>query len=295
MDLRNGPIQKEPEKKRHTIRNLSIIFAGMLLTTFVVQATDTIRNTQEALVSNAVTGIILETNDGCPNDMVFVSSTRGGFCIDKFEVSAGETCPYDTPLSINETHANLNTPGCVPVSKKGKTAWTNVSQTQAIEICSKVGKHLPSNEEWFLGSLGTPDIAGDWKKRDCNVAQNWNGMEVGKTGTGDACESTAGAYDMIGNVWEWTNETVTMGVYKNIPLPKNGYVQGVMTEGLPLETGNEASPLFYGDRFWVDDTKVTGIFRGGYFGSGSDAGRFAVHAETAPTFAAKAVGFRCAK
>ena len=78
-------------------------------------------------------------------------------------------------------------------------------------------------------------------------------------------------------------------------LPKNGFIQGVTTEGLPLETGNEANPLFYGDRFWVDETKVTGIFRGGYFGSASDAGRFAVHAETAPTFSADAIGFRCAK
>ena len=51
--------------------------------------------------------------------------------------------------------------------------------------------------------------------------------------------------------------------------------------------------LFEKDYFWSHSDGAFGIIRGGYYDSGSDAGLYAVHADTPPTSAAIGIGFRC--
>jgi formylglycine-generating enzyme required for sulfatase activity len=298
MDLRKIQYEETHKRKKKSgvLRTVLIVISTIIITSIAVNATDNIGDLKNSFVGSAIEGV-MQTGGGesCESGMVFVSSPDGGFCIDQYEVSAGEGCLYSNPGNAQESHSNLNTSDCKVVSREGSLPWTNISHAQALEACASVGKHLPSNKEWFLASLGTRDQSRDWDSSDCNVNRNWNGNQKGMAGSGGNCISGSGAYDMIGNVWEWTYETVAQGTYKGIDLPSEGYVASVNEEGIPTETSEEASNLFYEDRFWIDEEKHTGIIRGGYWGSESDAGRFAVHSEIPPTFTGAAVGFRCAK
>lgn len=296
MDLRKIQEREYRKGKRRTLtRSILVVVGALILTTVAVDATDNLNTFSRSIVGTVVSSIAPKDNSPCGNDMTFVSSPSGGFCIDIYEASLGNACPTQEPRSVEESQDDLNAPGCMPVSKKSMRPWTYVSQTQAIEACARAGKHLPSNEEWFLASLGTPDKTGGWGADDCNVSGNWIGSEPGNTGSAASCRSSVGAYDMIGNVWEWTFETVTKGTYHGAELPDDGYVESVSTDGIPIKTGQDPNDLFYRDRFWIDKSQITGVFRGGFWGSGSDAGRYAVHSAIPTSFTGEAVGFRCAK
>jgi formylglycine-generating enzyme required for sulfatase activity len=289
MDLR-----QQKKKKKNRLRNFSVIVGAIIFTTLAVNATDNLGNLKNSILGSAISSVS-ESGGPCDEGMVPVSSPNGDFCIDEYEVSANESCLFKNPKTSGETQGNLIESGCFPESKPGKVPWTHISQTQAIEACAKAGKHLPSNSEWFMASLGTPDKERGWNSNDCNVSNNWNSTKPGNSGSGINCKSSWGAYDMIGNVWEWTFETVSEGNYKGIELPEGGFVDGVNEDGVPTKTSEEENSLYYLDRHWIDKEKNTAIFRGGFWGNGSDAGRYAFHSEIPTSFSGEAVGFRCAK
>lgn len=173
-------------------KEIIVVTLAVALTTLGIKAADQFSG------DNAID----KKNNGCGVDMVYVVAPGGGFCIDKYEVSAGEDCPYIEPSSQSDTRFNVNEKKCEPVSKIGKIPWRFISQDQAALACAKAGKRLPTNEEWFAAALGTPDLLSDWNTDDCQVDDNWLD-QPGKTGFGINCVSAAGAFDMIGNVWEW--------------------------------------------------------------------------------------------
>jgi formylglycine-generating enzyme required for sulfatase activity len=236
-----------------------------------------------------------KNNNGCPNDMVFVTFPGGGFCIDKYEESAGSGCPNSDPSNQTDTFANIDSSGCKPVSAAGSKAWRNISQNQAALACAKAGKRLPNGKEWLAAALGTPDKATGWNGDDCQVNKNWTG-QPGYAGQGINCVSAAGAYDMIGNVWEWIDGTISDGLYQGRKLPEDGYIISVDGDGLPAET-NTGNPdqAHYNDFFWVEKSGVRAVARGGYWDNKSDAGQYAVYAVSSLNYYGDGVGFRCAK
>ncbi len=266
-------------------REAFIMLFAVILTSIGIKASDYFSNVNKD---------DLKANNGCPNDMVYVVSQYGGFCIDKYEASPSEECPYQDPNNKSETAVNLGTPGCKPVSKSGRIPWRNITQAQAMEACAKAGKRLPTNLEWYLASLGTPDPSSGWGPDDCHVNKNWE-KQPGLTGSGKNCVSSAGAYDMIGNIWEWVNEEIQDGKYKDLELPESGYVQSVNTSGLPIETNKEPEEAYYNDYFWIKSKGIRGMARGGYWDNKSDAGKYAVYLVSPPSFVGTGVGFRCAK
>ena len=100
-------------------------------------------------------------------------------------------------------------------------------------------------------------------------------------------------HDAIGNVWEWLDANVSDGQYQERKLPPEGYVTNADSDGVALTTATTSSPGFNDDYFWAKTPGQFTMMRGGFYGSGSDAGLFAVHAETEASFAGAAVGFRC--
>lgn len=268
-----------------------IILISIVLVTIGINAADKRDNFSESIIGRVIFG---EESRPCPDGMVFVASSEGGFCIDKYEASPGGNCPELIPDNQASTRINLADPSCTAVSKAETTPWRFISQTQAAEACAKAGKRLPTNKEWLQASLGTPDLPSGWGSDDCQVGKNWL-TQPGKTGQGVNCVSAAGVYDMIGNVWEWVDGTINDGFYEGQELPGQGYVVSANTEGLASETSNTEDPNYYNDYFWIKNSGVRGMARGGYWDNQAGAGQYAMYLVSPPSFAGTGVGFRCAK
>ena len=267
-------------------RQVIIVIAAVVLTTAGIKAS--------SLVFDG-NGKVMGVEEGCPDGMVFVPFSGGGFCIDKYEASAGSDCEHDNPQNQIETRGNLDLQACVPASRANAFPWRNISQDQAARACAKAGKRLPTNEEWFAAALGTPDKSSGWGSDDCQVAKNWD-AQPGRTGSAKNCVSGAGAYDMVGNVWEWVTGAVEDGNFNGRKLPKSGYIDSTDGESMPGATNLEKSnPNYNEDYAWIKDNGLKAIARGGFWDNGSDAGQYSVYIETPPSFAGTGIGFRCAK
>jgi len=294
LDLRKSKkIQKKVVFKitiKRLIEVISVIFISSILTTLAIKAVD------KANLVASLTGNTKKEHEKCPPDMVFVPSETGGFCIDKYENSPNSKCPFLNPQTQEETRKNLEDPDCYPISKEGALPWTNISQNQAQIACAKAGKRLPTPREWYLASLGTPDKSENWTREDCNLNKNWD-QNPGPTGSAKNCKSSFGAFDMIGNVWEWVGGSVVDGKYQGRELPQQGFIWGIDDEtGLPFQTDPQNSNLNYnGDYFWIISKGTRAIAKGGYFQSRSDGGIFSSSLIALPSEFSNAVGFRCAK
>jgi formylglycine-generating enzyme required for sulfatase activity len=99
---------------------------------------------------------------------------------------------------------------------------------------------------------------------------------------------------MVGNVWEWVNETVSGKTYRDRPLPDEGYVYEADAGGIAITTQTDSGSELYGkDYFWSKSDGVFGMIRGGFYGSGDDAGLYTINASVPTNFATQGVGFRC--
>jgi len=249
----------------------------------------------------------------CPMDMVFVYSTGGGFCIDKYEASTHATnCPYPYPADQTETLANLDDSDCYAVSVSGRGPWTNIDQGQAALACAKAGKRLPTNTEWFYAALGTPDLDATDPADDSEECNIWTGSkpsvatyvdhdndgdntEAIGTGTATSCVSTAGAYDMVGNVWEWVADSTTdaPGLFTG-EVSSPDYIKGVDGNGLVREA-QDASTVNYNEDLIYYSAGSKGFLRSGNWNNGAGAGVFTLNLGTAPSSTNTGIGFRCAR
>lgn len=272
-------------------KSLVIGLTAIFLVTIGIDAADHYDNYSGSLAYKMIYG---QPAGPCPSDMVFVSTDKGGFCIDKFENSVNDSCPVPSPKSQDETRNNIDADGCNSVSIVNAIPWTNVSQTQAAQICAKAGKRLPSNDEWYQAALGTPDVTSGWGTDDCQVASNWE-AQPGRTGSGKKCLSPSGAYDMIGNVWEWVRAEISDGLYQGKKMPDSGYIKAVDINGVPITTDSNPDPNYNLDYLWIKDKGLRGMARGGYWDNKGDAGQFSVYLVSPPNFVGPGIGFRCAK
>jgi len=267
--------------------------SATVLVTLAINASDNVNNLSASLV-----GTLLHqsaSNSRCPKGMVLVSGASNDFCIDIYEASPDSVCPFDDPQNQAETKADLDAPDCRPASVAGSHPWVDISQNQAAEACAKAGKRLPTNKEWYEAALGTPDPGEKPNDANCYVGKKGVGRPA-LTGNRDLCVSAAGVSDMIGNVWEWVDATVYDGVLNGHHIPAAGYVTSADQEGIAVETSPDKPDDNYGDDyFWNDPVGTHGVFRGGFWGIGTEAGVYAVHAIVSPSFTGSAVGFRCVK
>jgi formylglycine-generating enzyme required for sulfatase activity len=242
-------------------------------------------------ISQSALGILASrANPGseCPEGMSQTSVGGHTLCVDQYETSAGEDCEYAVVKNQIESMANIEARSCLPVSQPDRAPWTFVTYHQARELCAKAGKRLPGNEEWYELALGTPDGT----PAPCHT----EGNTPRSTGATPLCVTPRAVHDAIGNVWEWVDGSVTDGVYNDRPLPESGYVTSADAAGVPDETNEKSADAgFHEDYFWSEETGEFGMIRGGYFGSGSDAGLYSIQAKTPRSFSGNAIGFRCVK
>jgi hypothetical protein len=137
----------------------------------------------------------------------------------------------------------------------GVPASARQSWFQAQAACESSGKRLPSNAEWQVAASGTPDPGPDDGTTTCVTVTN-----PALTGSRPACVSTRGAFDMVGNLWEyvadWTPpRTDCVDNPWSVSLSASGDLQcllaatatsgdpGVLVRGGGLGTAASAGPL----------------------------------------------------
>jgi len=82
---------------------------------------------------------------------------------------------------------------------------TLVSAYQAWAACGYSGKRLLTSAEWSAAAAGTPAGNRHDGANDCNTGAGILPANAPvKTGSRSRCVSSAGAFDMVGNVSEWT-------------------------------------------------------------------------------------------
>jgi len=238
----------------------------------------------------------------------------------------------------------------LPQSAKDKDPWILVNRFETGAFCSASGKRLPTNFEWFKAAEGTPDYLERPKagKEACNIFNgsfndgksgsvpngstlddNDMAREAVKTGTSKDCVSKYGAYDMVGNVWEWVDEIATGDSNSNFKVklknnrnkmidftwPKQGYITSIdQSTGAPTSTdlntikkefnldytytfGNWDCSEEASDGYGCNKStaKQRGIMRGGSAINGLPAGINRADLEDAPSISFTLLGFRCAK
>ncbi len=225
----------------------------------------------------------------CPADMVAV----GDVCVDKYEASVWSepngggqygASVDDYPCLDNGQNCATDGHEIFARSVVGVTPSRFITWFQAAQACANVGKHLVTNAEWQMAAAGTPDDSDS-----CNVLTD--GTE--QTGSRTECVSTRGAFDMVGNLWEWT---------------ANWFVAG-----LSWQDGNGDETMPWPDDTYGNDTtlNVNGKARNGsgHFANGlpavarrsrawmggPGAGVFAMSLDYGPSESASTTGFRCAR
>ncbi len=259
-----------------------IIFGALVVTALGIDAADTLNGSKGTLLSQ-----VISRNEGvCPVGMSHVLNIPTLTCVDTFEVSTSEACPVKDPEQMQATQRNIEIKECISESKSEALPWRFVTREQAMQMCARSGKRIPTNEEWYALSLGMADV-----EQVCNI----DTKRVLQTGSLKTCMSPHGAYDLVGNVWEWVSDDIIDGYYKSTKLPPSGYVAQVDGSGMATVSSGDPEELFGKDYFWSREAGAFGIIRGGYYDSGTDAGLYIVHADTVPTTASIGIGFRCVK
>lgn len=267
------------------------MLAVIVLGTIGLNAFDSAGTPGRSLLG-AVAGSIAP--EPCPEDMALVRASQGDFCIDRYEAATSDDCQYQDPQARKQSDENLLLRTCMAVSEKGRVPWRNIERSQAELACTRAGKRLPTNAEWYRAALGTPDKSGAWGPEDCNLASRDN--VPAESGSRPLCQSVAGVFDMVGNVWEWIEETTNDGSLGETVLPPQGYITEIDERGVPRVTSDTApDPAFFEDYFWNEPTGLRGMIRGGFWRSQTDGGQYTINAAIPPSFTGDAIGFRCAR
>ena len=259
---------------------LVVLFAGVL-TALGIDASDTLRGSNDTFLAQIIGS---EKSDVCETGMVEVKTALSFTCVDEYEASPSEACPHKDIQSEVETQENANEEDCLPTSVKDALPWRYVSLAQAQQFCARAEKRLPTSEEWYTIAQGLSSTDS------CILFEK--GGSVKQTGA-TSCVTSSGAYDIVGNVWEWVQGEVVEGKLGVKTLPESGFVTLVDSTGIVIETGVVGKDEYGKDYAWTDNQGVKGIIRGGFYGSGEDGGIYTQNMAVPLDFRTGGLGFRC--
>ncbi|MGH7802655.1 MAG: formylglycine-generating enzyme family protein [Thermodesulfobacteriota bacterium] len=164
-----------------------------------------------------------DEDEECPENMVPV----GDICIDKFEASVWSLPPDeeepqgtqfgvasdDYPCSDNGNDCSASAANPIFAASVANVIPSRfITWVQAQQACANVRKRLPTNAEWQMAAAGTPDPVTDNGATDCNHFRVSGTLpeDPVPTGSRSNCVSNWGAFDMVGNLYEWVADWVPL-------------------------------------------------------------------------------------
>jgi hypothetical protein len=256
-----------------------------------------------AYIFNGINSVITKS---CPIGMAFIDKL-GGYCIDKYEaVPLNADGTWNSSMDDNLTRegntTNLISNGGYAGSIPGKYPWVYINQTQARTACATAGKYLCTSDEWlaaanFQGKLYNlpATISACTISTNCILGNNL-GPNNGDACYGGAmanCTSSEGVYDMTGNVWEWTNETMNTNKSNLCNNATTGWCY-INSATMNWQTSS-TSPKYGNDGTYFLGNASTNraVLRGGNWPNGARVGPFCVDLDLAPSDVGLSIGFRC--
>jgi formylglycine-generating enzyme required for sulfatase activity len=145
--------------------------------------------------------------------MIYIPRNTKGYFIDKYEVSneqykkfcdkTGRTYP-DAPWVRRYLENYPDNPA------------VNITCEDASDYASWAGKRLPTEAEWKYAAMGKNGRVypwgNEWDASKCNASGSFDGYpKTSPVGSYPQGGSPFGVMDMLGNVWEWTEDRVRRG------------------------------------------------------------------------------------
>ena len=159
------------------------------------------------------------------------------------------------------------------VSVAGIRPSANLTWFQARAACENSRKRLPTNAEWQAAVTGTPDEPLDDDLTSCHIGGTGS---TTPSGSRSACKSARGAYDMVGNLFEWVADWVPLSF---------------MCDAWSSTVTSDDDQCLLG----ASTTDEPGaLVRSGSFVNGATAGPLSVNT-VEPSLAFFVIGFRCAR
>ena len=213
-------------------------------------------------------GLISKIRNGRASLANLTSVSALGAGVVQLGLAAGDLAVKGCPATGN---------GCLDfyaVSIPGVRPSVFITWFQAAAAARNSLKRLPTNQEWQVAALGTPDTAfADDGSTTCNSDNLAPGLTL--TGSRSNCTSDVLAFDMVGNAFEWVAEWVP----RSTACP--GW--GAFSDDLMCLAG-------------ANETSGPGALnRGGIGSDPSVAGVFTVDASRRPQDSSSIIGFRCVR
>ena len=115
------------------------------------------------------------------------------YLIDKFEITNGQFKQFDPTYQYSEGQENFPA--------------THISYNMAVGYLNSLGKRLPTESEWEKAARGNDNRMFPWGDNVIGPPNyGFSGLVTEPVGKRKALVSPFGAYDMSGNVWEWTSD-----------------------------------------------------------------------------------------
>jgi formylglycine-generating enzyme required for sulfatase activity len=254
---------------------------------FIPEGMGSIPGQIEAVGSNAEWAPVEQDFEGITMVLVPPGSFTMGSTSGESDERPTSTQMFEEPFWIDKTEvarvayqACVDAGGCTATPSNSYSSQNNqpinrVSWYQAAAYCEWRGARLPTEAEWEYAARGPDRLEYPWTPSvgfgsslpanyDDNIGQT---TEVGSYPGGT---SWVGAFDMAGNVWEWTRSR-----YEDYPYVKT---DGREVGGVPSSLG---------------DAQM--VLRGGSFDDTADLLRSALRVRGGPDLGGNSLGFRCAR